>query len=163
MTVQIRLLILFIVCLSLASTGLNSVNARFAVILRNKARANFNNTEDWDVDNAFETLAKTILANTVTPALGTGLFSGVGLFTAINLSGFKTHAVWQIIVGLLLISTGGYIADHVEGYQAAFERFTAGDGIPYYGVIYYGCVAQAVYGSVLILLALPIRICDRYS
>lgn len=163
MTVQIRLVILFFVCLSLASTGLNSANARFAVILRNKARANYTNSDDWDLDNSFETLAKTILANTVVPALGTGLFSGVGIFTAINLSGFKNHAVCQIIVGLLLISTGGYIADHVEGYQAAFEKFAPGDGIPYYGVIYYGCVAQAVYGSVLILLSFPIKkICDRY-
>lgn len=52
-----------------------------------------------------------------------------------------------------MVVTGGYVADRVHGFQALFERFCANDGIPYYGMIYYGGIAQASYGSSLIFLA----------
>lgn len=53
-----------------------------------------------------------------------------------------------------MIVTGAYLADHVQGFQTSFEKFGANDRIPYYRIMYYGGIAQAAYGSVLVFLGI---------
>ncbi|KAH8750310.1 hypothetical protein F5883DRAFT_579653, partial [Diaporthe sp. PMI_573] len=60
---------------------------------------------------------------------------------------------WQTIHGLILVSIGGYGAERVRGCETEFGTLGAG-AIPYYNVIYYGNVAQAAYGFLLITLSL---------
>jgi len=66
-----------------------------------------------------------------------------------------------------MIATGGYVADRVHGFQTSFDRSSANDPISYYDVIYYGGIAQAVYRSVLVFLAItviaPVRAWDRHK
>lgn len=55
-----------------------------------------------------------------------------------------------------MIATGGYLAYKVTGFQTSFEKFGANDGILYYGMMYYGGVAQAACGSVLVFLTIVV-------
>ncbi|KAK6857502.1 hypothetical protein PG995_006329 [Apiospora arundinis] len=57
-----------------------------------------------------------------------------------------------------MIVTGGYLADQVQGLQPSFKRVSANDVVPYYSMMYYGGVAQAGYGSVLILFAITVAV-----
>ncbi|KAH8743404.1 hypothetical protein F5883DRAFT_593080 [Diaporthe sp. PMI_573] len=54
----------------------------------------------------------------------------------------------------MLVSMGGYGAERFRGCETEFGRLGAGDNIPYYNVIYYGNVAQAACGFLLIMLSL---------
>jgi hypothetical protein len=74
--------------------------------------------------------------------------------TAINLTWLGKYSVGQTIHGLVLVSIGGYGAERVRGCETEFGRLGAGNNIPYYNVIYYGNVAQAAYGFLLITLSL---------
>jgi hypothetical protein len=122
--------------------------------LRDRARADYINSPDWILDSEFQSLQKIILYNMVVSAVATSLFAILELLTAVNPMWLKVCLVAQIMIAILLVCTGGYVADHVHGYQSFFERFRAGDNIPYYSVIYYGCVCQAVYGVVLIFVTI---------
>jgi hypothetical protein len=48
------------------------------------------------------------------------------------------------------VSVRGYAAERIRGCATNFGRLSAGT-TPYYNVIYYGNVAQAAYGLLLIL------------
>jgi hypothetical protein len=54
----------------------------------------------------------------------------------------------------MLVSIGGYVAERVRGCETEFGRPGADGGVLYYRVIYYGHVAQAAYGFVLIIFSL---------
>lgn len=56
-------------------------------------------------------------------------------------------------MGLVTLSTGGYLADCVHGFQTSFERFDGDDNFPYYNFMYYGGVGQAAYGCLVIFMA----------
>jgi len=64
----------------------------------------------------------------------------------------------QIIVAFIVLVSGGYLADHVHGFQTSFGKFGVSDNIPYYSMMYYGGVAQAAYGSVFIVFAIAIAV-----
>jgi hypothetical protein len=65
-------------------------------------------------------------------------------------------AATQTVLALFMISTGGYLAYHVHDFYTSFERFSAHDSIPYYSLMYYGSVAQAAYGCVLVFLTMAV-------
>jgi len=69
-----------------------------------------------------------------------------------------TYAASQVVLAFVMIVTGGYLADQVQGFQPSFKRFSANDVVPYYSTMYYGGVAQASYGSVLILFAITVAV-----
>jgi hypothetical protein len=73
-------------------------------------------------------------------------------------SNLLVYAAYQIIVAFVIMIMGGYVADHVHGFQTSFERFGDNDNIPYYSIIYYGGVAQAAYASVLVFLSITVVI-----
>jgi hypothetical protein len=60
---------------------------------------------------------------------------------------------FQCILSLVIIPTGGYLADHVHGFQTSFERFSGNDNFQYYNIMYYGGVGQAAYGPLVIFVA----------
>lgn len=55
-----------------------------------------------------------------------------------------------------MIATRGFLADYVYGFYTSFEKFGTHDSIPYYSLMYYGGVAQAAYGSVLVFLTITV-------
>ncbi|PCG88641.1 Hypothetical protein PENO1_109060 [Penicillium occitanis (nom. inval.)] len=63
-------------------------------------------------------------------------------------------AALQVILAFVMIITGGYAADHVQGFQTLFEMFGASERIPYYILMYYGVIGQAAYGAALVLLTI---------
>ncbi|KAM5342859.1 hypothetical protein ACJ41O_013825 [Fusarium nematophilum] len=163
-TIRLRLTILFFTILSLAVAGLNSANARFAIILRDRARSDINPTNSI-LSNKFQWVQRNTLIDVVITALATAAFAIYGAAITFHPSwlrendGVSTFGLLQAVPGFLMVVTGGYLADQVHGYQTSFEKFGADDGIPYYGIMYYGGVAQAAYGSVLVLLAIAILSC----
>lgn len=157
--IRIRLAILVFSLLSLGVAGLNSANARFAVVLRDRARSDYNSY--GILDNQFQTLQSNVLICTVVTALLSVVFAIYGALVAFFLTRARdrdaaliVYLVIHLILAFAMIFAGGNVADHVQGFQNPFEKFGAKDIIPYYSIMYYGGVAQAAYGSVLISAAI---------
>lgn len=161
--IRTRLIILFFTLLSLAVAGLNSANAHFSIILRDRARSDYINTPDGIVDNNFERLQSKALFVTVLTALATTAVTIYGAVIISHSRWLRDHegtiyafAIFQVILAFIMIVTGGYLADKVHGCYTSFEKFGTHDSIPYYSLMYYGGVAQAAYGTVLVVLAITV-------
>ena len=163
--IRTRISIFFLTLLSLAIAILNSAHARFAVILRDRARSDYANTTAAILDNKFLSLQSNILIDTVITALATAAFAIYGAVIVAHPRWLHDHegilptyAASQVVLAFAMIVTGGYLADQVQGFQPSFKRFSANDVVPYYSTMYYGGVAQASYGSVLILFAITVAV-----
>ncbi|KFY01358.1 hypothetical protein O988_02797 [Pseudogymnoascus sp. VKM F-3808] len=172
--IRTRLIILFFTLLSLAVAGLNSANAHFSIILRDRARSDYTNTPNGILDNAFERLQSKALNVTVLTALASTAVTVYGAVIMSHSRWLRDHegtifafAIFQVILAFIMIVTGGYLADNVRGFYTSFENFASHDSIPYYSLMYYGGVAQAAYGSVLVFLAITVVVLlfayDRYE
>lgn len=53
-----------------------------------------------------------------------------------------------------MIAIGGYLSDHVRGFQTSFRRYKIAY-IPCYDMMYYGGIVEAAFGCVYILFLLP--------
>ncbi|KAI3335329.1 hypothetical protein F4824DRAFT_500945 [Ustulina deusta] len=161
--ILMRLVILSLVIIGLAIAGLNSANARFAIILRNRARSGLTDSASAILDKTFASLMQNILVDTVVTTVTSIAFAIFGI-------AIITHKGWlqdcnrrwacflgiQILLALVLVITGGYLADHVNGFQSSFDKFGGDESIPYYNVMYFGGVAEAAYGALVIVLFLLI-------
>ncbi len=160
--IRSRLVVLFFAILSLGLAALNAVNARFAAILRDRARLDYTNTTDIILDTNFQSLQNSICYYETVTAVGTALFAIYGAVIFLNTQWLRKSLIAFVLIQLLgavaMVVIGGYIADHVDGFQTSFTKFGANDRIPYYSIIYYGNVAQAVYGSVIISLAIMVYV-----
>jgi len=159
--VRLRLTIPFFSILSLAVAILNSANAYFALILRDRARSDHIDTTDDILDNQFQSVQSKALSDTVATALINAAFAIYGAVITFhprwlreNDEIARTFGLLQMTLSFVMIVTGAYLTDHVNGYQTSFEKFGANDSI--YGMMYYGGVAQAAYGSVLVFLAITV-------
>ncbi|KAI1839439.1 hypothetical protein JX266_014350 [Neoarthrinium moseri] len=172
--IRTRLTILFFSTISLAISILNSANARSAVILRDRARSDYASASHASLAISFESLQKNILLDVLPTAMLSAGFAIYGLVVALHPrflrdhgSAWKLYAIAKIIISFVMIGAGGYLADHVHDLQSAFAIFNASDKMPYFSLMYYGGIAQAVYGSVLVLFAIIIVIVviaiDRYQ
>ncbi len=163
--IRVRLSILFFTLLSLAVASLNSANARFAIVLRDRARSD-------NIDSDFQLLQSNILFSMFITAILTAATTIYGTVLAAyprllqEENGiFRGYIRLQTILALTTINTGGYLASRVRGFQPSFEKFGVNDSIPYYSLMYYGGVAQAVSESVLFLFAIAIydSVAERHS
>jgi large-conductance mechanosensitive channel len=161
--IRIRMTVLFFALVSLAVAGLNSAIVRFAVILQDRARSGYADAVDGPWDYQFQSFQSRILDSTVCIAVAAAALAFYGAAVAFHPRWLQEHETLlfvfgasQIIVAFIMIVTGGYVADQVHGFQASFDKFSAPGGIPYYSMIYYGSVAQAAYGSVLIFLVIAV-------
>jgi hypothetical protein len=161
--IRTRLTILFFTLLSLAVTGLNSANAHFSIILRDRARSDYINTANGILDNNFQKLQSNALIVTVFMAITTTAVIIYGAVIAIHPRWLRDHkgtmyafAVAQVVLAFIMIAAGGYLADQVHGFYTSFDKFGTQDSIPYYSLMYYGGVAQAAYGSVLVFLTITV-------
>ena len=102
--IRIRISILFLTLLSLAIAILNSAHARFAVILRDRARSDYANTTAAILDNKFLSLQSNILIDTIITALAMAAFA---------------------IYGAVIVARPRWLHDHesnVVGMVNAFQR-----------------------------------------
>lgn len=59
------------------------------------------------------------------------------------------------MLSLIVLSICGYMANVIRGYQTLLEEFDVrASHFPYYGVMYYGGIGEAVYGSLVVILTL---------
>ncbi|KAI0513315.1 hypothetical protein F5B22DRAFT_248426 [Xylaria bambusicola] len=161
--ILIRLVILSLAIIGLAVAGLNSANARFAIILRNRARSGLTDSASTILDKTFASLMQNILVNTVVMAVISTAFAIFGIATATyrrwlrdNNRQWMCFSGTQVLLALVLIIIGGYLADYVNGFQSSFDKFGRGEDIPYYTVMYFGGIAEASYGALVIALFLLI-------
>jgi hypothetical protein len=159
-TIRMRLAILFLAIIGLALAGLNSAIARFVVILRDRAKSDVITPNNSVPDNTFRNLMNNVLKDVVLAALASTLFAITGALLAGHPRWLREQdEPWmyfgcvQCILGLVILSTGGYLADHVHGFQSSFEMFNGDDDFQYYHIMYYGGVGQAAYGSLVIFMA----------
>ena len=159
--VRTRLTIIFFTLLWLAVAGLNWTNVRFSIVLRDRARSDSINTADSILTNNFLTLEGKVLGDTIFTAVVTTTFFIYGSAISVHPRWLRDHERGAVLAFLIahtalafvIVITGGILADTVHGFYTSFEKFDAHDGVPYYSLMYYGGVAQAAYGSFLVLLA----------
>ncbi|KAI3326497.1 hypothetical protein HD806DRAFT_551545 [Xylariaceae sp. AK1471] len=156
----IQLGILSQAIIGLVIAGLNSANAHFAIILRDRARSGLITSVSTISDIAFISLMQKILVDTVVTTIICAIFAVIIVTRPILLQDFNKNWTWlcgsQIILELVLVITGGYLAGHVNGFQTSFDQFGGDENLPYYNIMYYGGVAQAAYGALVIVLLLCI-------
>jgi uncharacterized membrane protein (DUF485 family) len=133
--------------------------------LRDRARSDYINTADGILDNNFQELQSNALIVTVLTALANGAFIIYGVVIAVHPRWLRDHeetlyvfAIAQIVLAFIMVITGGILADNVHGFYTSFEKFGTHDNIPYYSLMYYGGVAQAAYGSILVFLTITVVI-----
>ena len=95
----------------------------------------------------------------VIAALVSALFSIFGFVLVTYLNWLQENCAarfyywcFEIVVSMIVLSLAGWIASHVRGFQASesSDRYH----IPYYKVMYYGSVGQAILGSLVIIMSL---------
>lgn len=108
----------------------------------------------------FANLMTNILVGMIVVALSSALLSIFGVVLVAhprllreNSVAQYYHGSIQFVLGLVVLSIGGYVADGVHGYQTLFAEFEDRPRhFPYYHVMYYGAISQAVYGSLTVIM-----------
>ena len=159
--IRMRLVILFLTITWLALAGLSSATVRFAVILRDRAKSDLVTSSDSILDIAFQNLMDNVVVGMVIVALVSALFSIFGFVLVIypkwlqeNCTARFYYSCIQIVVSLIVLSLGGYVASHVHSFQTSFVFFDSDGHFPYYNIIYYRAVGQAAFGSLLVIRSL---------
>ncbi|KAK9846897.1 hypothetical protein MYU51_000067 [Penicillium brevicompactum] len=159
--IRMRLVIIFLTITWLALASLSSATARFAVVLRDRARSELVTSSDSILDITFQNLMDNVVEGMVIVALVSALISTFGFALVIypkwlqeNCAARLYYSCIQIVVSLIVLSLGGYVASHVQGFQTSFEFFDRDGHFPYYNIMYYGAVGQAAFGSLLVIRSL---------
>lgn len=58
------------------------------------------------------------------------------------------------MLALIAVSVGGYIASHVHVSRPSLELLNIHGHLPYYGIMYYGAIGQAAFGSLMIIFSI---------
>lgn len=97
-----RLAILFLTIVRLVFAGLNSANARFAIVLRDQARTHLINSVDAISNDTFRSLMQDVLVDVVVVALASVIFTIFGAVTAIYLRWLRgNNAAYVFVWGRL--------------------------------------------------------------
>ncbi|KAI3097964.1 hypothetical protein CBS147333_9202 [Penicillium roqueforti] len=166
-TIRMRLALFFFSITWLALAGLSSATVRFAVILRDRAKSNLATSSDSILDITFQNLMDNIVVGMVIVALISALFCIIGIALAIHPRCLREdrkyrlyYVCTQLVVGLIVLSLGGYVASKVHGLQTSFELFDSEGYFPYYKIMYYGAVSQAAFGVLAVIMSLvPFVVC----
>ena len=158
-----RFFIIFLSITSLAIASLSSATAHFATVLRDRAKFDLVTPSHASLDITFQKLMENVLQDMVIVALISTLFSIFGVVLVIhpkwqqeNCYLRKYYGLFQLFVGLTVLSIGAYAASRVRGFQTAFSIFDSEGHFPYYNTMYYGAVSQAAFG-VLVAIVSPVR------
>lgn len=153
--VRWRVSILLFSLLSLSIAVLDSVNAQFSVILRGRVTADFTSGSDGILDFAFEKLQTNIIIGSSSTAVATAGYFMIGILFSANPKWLQKHDTGfifcSVMLTIYLTCMGVYLAHSVHGYETSFTKFSSGDTIPYYSIIYYGNIAIAGFGPFLVV------------
>ncbi|KAJ5267315.1 hypothetical protein N7478_010123 [Penicillium angulare] len=155
----IRFAIASLIVINLAIASLDSAIARFAVVLRDRAKSDLAASGDSVADNVFANLMHRVLVSAIIGALASTGFATFGIGLTVSSSrAAKSHDAFalfgfiQFFVSIGYVALGGLIADILHGYQSSFERFSHAGEIPYYEIMYYGGVGEAAFGALVMVL-----------
>ena len=146
------LLIISLTVTWLALASLRSATVHFAVLLRDRARSDLVTPSDSILDITFQSLMDNVVDGMVIAALVSALFSIFGFVLVVYPKWLQEkctarfyYGCIQIVVSMIVLSLGAWIASRVHVFQASFELFDR-DQIPYYKIMYYGSIGQAASG-----------------
>jgi hypothetical protein len=155
--IWMRLVILFLTITWLAFASLSSATVHFAVVLRDRSKSDLVPPSDSILDITFQNLMDNVIDRMVIVALVSALSSIFGLVIVIypkwlqeNCTTRFYYSYIQIVVSVIVLSLGGWIANRVHGFQTSFEFFDRGH-ILYYKIMYYGSVGEAAFGSLAVI------------
>lgn len=166
-TIRMRLAFFFLSITWLALAGLSSATVRVAVILRDRAKSDLATSSDSILGITFQNLMGNIVVGMVIVALISAVFSIFGVALSIYprcLREDRKYRLYyictQLVVGLIVLSLGGYVVSKVHGLQTSFELFDSEGRCPYYRTMYYGTVSQAAFGVLAVIMSLvPFAVC----
>jgi hypothetical protein len=158
---RMRLVVSFLTINWLGLATLSSASAHLADVLRNRAKSDLVNANDFMLDITFQKLMSNILVSMVITALVSAVLFIFGILLLVHPRWLREDCMARIYYGCMtfllslpVISLGGYAACRIHGFQSSFEFFGSDGSFPYYIVMYYGAVGQATFGSVLFILIL---------
>ncbi|KAJ5982645.1 hypothetical protein N7451_012745, partial [Penicillium sp. IBT 35674x] len=138
----------------LALAGPNWAISHFMIILRDHAESDLIHNNRALLGLAFQSLMDNILIFSIIVALTSTLLSIFGMVLAIISRWLHQNdqrriyfECLQAFVALIAVCAGAYIASCVHR-----SRLSHGH-LPYYGIICYGAVGQAAFGSVMIIFS----------
>jgi hypothetical protein len=118
-----RLGIFFLAITWLALTGLSSANVRCAVILRDRAKSDLVTSSDSILDITFQNLMDNVVVGMVIVAMVSTLLSIFGFVIVIYPKWLQEdctapfyYSCIHIIVSLIVLSLGGYVASKAHGF-----------------------------------------------
>ncbi|KAJ5568991.1 hypothetical protein N7450_011477 [Penicillium hetheringtonii] len=145
--------------LGLGLAILNSAITRFAIVLRDRARLDVTESDNFILAHSFQQLMGKVLGNVLIAAIASALSVIIGVALVAyprwlrgNSNLLIYYGVMQLILSFFVLVTGAYLADHVYGFQSTFAEFQGDDHIPYYRIMYSGGIGEAVYGVLMILI-----------
>lgn len=161
-SIRLRLLLLFCAIAWLSIASFSSATAHFSITLRDYARSDYIRAEDPLLPISFEKIMTQILICIVIEAIPSALMSVFGIVLMVhprlpqdNKVTATYFACLQFLLSILVLIVGGYVADSIQGYQTLFEKFDVrASHLPYYSMMYYGGIGEAVFGSLVIILSL---------
>ncbi|CAG8875853.1 unnamed protein product [Penicillium salamii] len=131
----------------LAVAGLSSSTVRFATILRDPAKSDLATSSDSILDITFQNVMDSFVVGLVIMALVSGLSSIFVIILVIypkwlqeNCTVQFSYRCIQVVVSKIVLSLGGYVANHAHGLQTFFEFIDSDGHFPYYTIMYYGAV-----------------------
>ncbi|KAI0543340.1 hypothetical protein F4679DRAFT_569137 [Xylaria curta] len=149
--VCVRIIDSFIAATSLAVAGLSSAIAHFSKVLYDRARSDLINAVDAALDRSFMLTMTAVIACAVFTALASVTIAILGVLITLHPSWRRRHniSLWtlgavQFVSAICIIATGAIIANDVYSVQTFIRKFGGNDSFPYFGIMYYGGVAQAV-------------------
>lgn len=159
---RLRLLFLLFTITWLFIASFNSATAYFAMALRDCARSDYTRSKHPILPISFESTITNVLDLMIIVAVPSALLSVLGIVSMAHPRLSNERSAFtiyfggiQLILSLAILSVGGYIANSIHGYQTLFEEFEhCASHFPYYSMMYYGGVGQAVYGTLVIILTL---------
>jgi len=159
--ISYRLTVLLFAILSLAIANFNAVNTVFAVRLIYHTGLDDHDTNKGTSNDTFKALINILICVSIAAIVNT-VFALYGSVISIHSSWLPMHktsilptyAFSHVFQAFISIWTGMYVTKHAYGLQPLFKRYSGNE--VYYGIMYYGSIAQVVYGSSLVSLSITL-------
>jgi hypothetical protein len=154
-SVKVRLCMFFLVIIDLLLATLNCFNARSAIsIASHDLLHDHDNHEIWAIQMQHFT-SLDVPEATIATAVVCSIHAIIGvLFICFS----RKDMIWitylssQFLLALIFLCVGGTIAARIALYRMLFDTYYGKSSAIYYHVMYYGSIAEIVYGGLWIVV-----------
>ncbi len=151
-SVAMRLGAFFFVVLDAALAALNCFNAHSAILLASEGLQSANDTSVSQVQH-FTGLG--VPEATIVTAIVCSIHAVIGVLLICHSRHDAIGAAYvviQFVLAIMLICIGGFIAVRIPAYRLLFEMYHGQNNNLRYHIMYYGSIAEAVYGGLWIIV-----------